>query len=506
MSDNRRQEIRNEISKSSKEQYILEEMKKLGYWPDDEVMPSLSEQLIEKESALNKELRELYQKRSAYQNPDQALALLRKERMKASREKQKETKLRKAEERKQKAEDWKKLKDQKIVYLGENVSQELNHNKTEIEKLTELQLPILKDEQELAAWLNVSVGKLRFLTFNREVSKLSHYRQFKIKKKTGGERLISAPMPQLKRAQHQVLEGLLNQLIPHEAAHGFRQQHSIVSNAKIHVGQEVIVNIDLKDFFPTVEYPRVKGFFKSLGYSGKVATVLALLCTEAPIDKVQLDGIDYFIKTGARHLPQGAPTSPAITNSLCRKMDTRIEGLAKKYNFQYTRYADDMTFSTTAPNKHLLPKLLANVRRIVKDEGFRIHPDKTRVMHKHTQQEVTGVIVNEKLNVSRKKIDKFRSLLFQIEKDGIEGKHWNGSPNLLAAIKGYANFIHSVNPVKGAPLLQRVNAILKQYKFQHEIKYPNRTLSSVEDIPATAKEVKASKDEKKKWSWWPFKK
>jgi len=170
--------------------------------------------------------------------------------------------------------------------------------------------------------------------------------------------------------------------------------------------------------------------------------------------------------------------------------------LAVKYGFTYTRYADDMTFSSSGNHQEKIPKLLANVRRIIKDEGFTIHPDKLRIMRKGVRKEVTGIVVNEKLNISRKTLDKFKTLLFQIEKDGLEGKSWNGSDNLLAAIGGYANFIQMVNPTKGAILMPRVKTILKKYEFKHEIKYPKK----VEPNEADSKVI----DKKVKKPWWKF--
>ena len=210
----------------------------------------------------------------------------------------------------------------------------------------------------------------------------------------------------------------------------------------------------------------------------------------------ELDGQSYFVQTGERHLPQGSPASPAITNLICRKMDARLQGLAKKYHFTYTRYADDMTFSAKQEHSEMIPKLLANVRRIVKDESFILHPDKLRIMKKGSRKEVTGIVVNEKLNVSRKTLDNFRALLFQIEKDGIEGKSWNGSSNLLGSIYGYANYISMVNPEKGKLLLPRVKAILKQHNFKHTIEFANKSKQGSKG------KKQSSKKEKVWWQFW----
>ena len=121
----------------------------------------------------------------------------------------------------------------------------------------------------------------------------------------------------------------------------------LFSNAKPHVGQDVVVNLDFKDFFPTLTFKRVKGAFRNLGYSEHNAIILAALCTEPDQDQVKMDGVTYFVDKGERLLPQGAPTSPILTNIICFKMDKRLEGLAKRYGFTYSRYADDLTFSAS---------------------------------------------------------------------------------------------------------------------------------------------------------------
>ena len=167
--------------------------------------------------------------------------------------------------------------------------------------------------------MGITVAALRFLSFARRVSTVSHYRRFQIPKKTGGLRPISAPMPRLKRAQHWVLTEILNKVELHPAAHGFRPGRSIVTNAAPHVGAEVVVNLDVEQFFPTVSRRRIKGVFRSLGYGEQVATILSLICSEPDVRDVELDGRLYHVARGDRTLPQGAPSSPAITNVLCRR-------------------------------------------------------------------------------------------------------------------------------------------------------------------------------------------
>lgn len=294
-------------------------------------------------------------------------------------------------------------------------------------------------------------SQLRFLAFNRKTSTVSHYVRFKIPKKTGGERLISAPMPRLKQAQYWILENILNIIPVHDAVHGFRSDRSIVTNARPHVGADVVINFDLEDFFPSVKYRRIKGLFRSFGYSEAAATILGLLCTEAELEEVELDGKTYYVANSDRHLPQGSPASPATTNIMCRRLDKRLTRMGQQWEFIYTRYADDLTFSTSVKDPRIC-NLLKNTDSIVQHEGFKINQKKTRVLRKSRQQEVTGIVVNEKLNVDRKTLKRFRATLHQIETNGIDNISWGNGDDLMASIYGFANFVAMVNPTKGEKL------------------------------------------------------
>lgn len=479
----RREEAQKRVRETSREQFILEEMQRVGFWPADQDKPTLASHLIQEETRLLQELRELNKEDRYLGDPEKVLKRIKKERMAASRKRQKETKERREQLRIEKAKAWEEKKASEIIYLGDISPKGLAHTESDRQKLSTLRLPQLDDAADLAAAMNISVGELRFLAYHKEVSTTTHYQRYYIPKKSGGKRLISAPMPRLKNIQYWVLERILYVLPIHDAAHGFVPNRSILSNARPHLQADVVVNMDLKDFFPTITFNRVKGLFRSLGYSEQISILLASICTEPSVDRVEADGTIYYVENGPRRLPQGAPSSPMLTNLICQKMDRRMAGAAQKLGFKYTRYADDMTFSGSTESYQNVGRLLGLTKHIIQEEGFDLHPDKLHVMHKNRRQEVTGIVVNKKLNVNRRNVRKFKALIFQIEKDGIEGKHWGQGANLLDSILGFAQFYASVNPEKGKPLLRRTKAIVQQYR---------------------PKKKKASQKGTEKKPWWKF--
>ena len=458
-----RQELYDLIRQTSKQEFILSEMIRLGFWSQESDNPEDPAEEIRRRGELQRQLRELQKQNRHLSNEKAVKKQLLKQRLEESRRKRQETKERNERKRQEKAQAWREKQAQEITYLGEGVSAGLNHLTNNLERLEENNLPVFETISDLASVMGTTVGQLRFLAFSRKTSTVSHYVRFKIAKKTGGERLISAPMPRLKRVQYWILDHILEKVPLHPAAHGFRRGRSIVTNAQPHVGMDVVVNLDLQDFFPSISYRRVKGLFQALGYCEAIATVLGLVCTEPTTQEVELDGQSYFIATSDRHLPQGAPTSPAITNLLCRRLDKRLANMAESQGFIYTRYADDLTFSGSGEATRHLCNLLKHSHNIVSHEGFTIHPDKTRVLRKSQQQEVTGVVVNKKLNVNRATLKRFRATLHQIEKDGLAGKNWGASGDLIAEIEGFANYVMMVNPHKGEPFVSQVKQIKKKY-------------------------------------------
>lgn len=270
------EEIRRQIREKTKDGYILEEMIRLGFWPKEGEMPVDPADEIRRRAKLKKELTALRTEDRRAHNISLQLRELKKRRLKESGERRQENKKRRLEEKKQRARDWQEKQEKDIIYLGEDVSKCLNNNLTEWNLLESNQLPVFREIEELAQALELSVRELRFLAFNRKVSKISHYRRFKLPKKSGGERSISAPRSYLKRTQNWILHNLLYKIPFHQAAHGFKPNASIITNAQVHCSCKFLINIDLENFFPTFTYKRVKGMFKSLGYSHKISTILTL--------------------------------------------------------------------------------------------------------------------------------------------------------------------------------------------------------------------------------------
>lgn len=248
------------------------------------------------------------------------------------------------------------------------------------------------------------------------------YVNFDIPKKTGGKRTITAPDKFLKKVQRRINLLLTLFFEPKPAAHGFLPHRSIVTNAKIHVGKKYVLNVDLKDFFPSIHFGRIKAVLQ-LPIFGLRAEHLAS----------ETNKIEFLFKFGLKpefaqifanfccfesKLPQGAPTSPIITNIVSQRLDYKLVKLAKECHCYYTRYADDITYS--CDKNRFKEDFLNKLDETIKSEGFMINEKKTRIQKRSVRQEVTGITVNEKLNLSRSYVRKVRAALNNWGKQGYE--------------------------------------------------------------------------------------
>lgn len=283
------------------------------------------------------------------------------------------------------------------------------------EQLKRYNLPIWKTEEDVARALGVSLRELWFFAIHRERERQPHYVTFAIPKRSGGKRLIMAPKRRLKAIQRRLLELLVEKLPVDEHAHAFRRGCSIRTGAEPHVSKRSVLKMDLKDFFPSVTLARVRGLLIAYGYSYPVATTLAVLMTEAERQPVEIEGEIFHVPVGPRHCVQGAPTSPGLCNALVLRLDHRLAGLARKHSLNYTRYADDLTLSGEL-SREQAHRLRVTVEHIVKECGFTVNADKTRLMGRCGKQTVTGVVVNQTLGLSRQDRRRLRAALHQLPK------------------------------------------------------------------------------------------
>lgn len=431
---------------------VLARMRVHGFWPAGQGLPPDPADEATARAAIEKEIDQL--RGSAIAGGvaaiEEALREERKRRWEASKLKRREgRKLTEARAAAKRA-SWRDAKKDRIVHAGVGVSSGLEGIQSNEDELRRRELPALNVANDVAASAGITIGKLRWLTFHRVGAALVHYHRYSIPKKTGGTRAISAPKAALADLQLWVLSRILGPLLVEPEAHGFVPGRSIVTNASPHVGKKVVINLDLKDFFPSVGFRRVKGLFEKLGYSEQVATILALVCTEPPRLPVDVDGKVLWVALGERMLPQGACTSPAITNLVCRRLDRRLAGLGGRWGYTYTRYADDLTFSGDGHEGVSL--LLRGVRSIVRDEGFVEHPTKTRVMRTGRRQEVTGVTVNAKTAVARDEVRVLRAILHNAAKHGMASQNREGHPNFEAHLRGRVAYVTMVDPTKAEAL------------------------------------------------------
>jgi retron-type reverse transcriptase len=311
-------------------------------------------------------------------------------------------------------------------------------------KLNQLGLPVLRTEAALAEWLGISLPRLRWFTHDKPGDTVWHYVRRTIPKRDGGERVILAPKRQLKALQRKVLRDLLAKVPLAEPAHGFRIGRSITSNAQPHAGRAVVLNLDLKDFFPSITYPRVRGLVLSLGYPFSVASALALLCTERDREAFDHDGKRYYVGVSPRALVQGAPTSPVLANLVARRLDRRLNGVAAKNGFTYTRYADDLSFSGDDPARAL--RVLDIAQRVIGEEKFAVNPAKTRLFRRSCRQVVTGLVVNDRPAVPRRLRRRLRAILHNAAKTGLAAQNREGREDFANFVSGLIGHIHAVNP------------------------------------------------------------
>lgn len=312
-------------------------------------------------------------------------------------------------------------------------------------------LPLWKSEDELAEALNITPNELRFYAIHRRAERFSQYVTFTLPKRNGGERLIMAPKRRLKELQRRLLTLLVHRLPVSEHSHGFRTGRSVKTAAQPHIGKKIVLHLDLKDFFHSVTFARVRGLLIALGYGYPVATSLTVLMTEAPRQPVEVEGTIYHVPVGPRRCVQGAPTSPGLCNAMALRMDRRLAGLAAKFGFAYSRYADDLIFSGN--DAACINKLRHLASQIIRAEGFEVNRDKTRLLRSGRCQRVTGVVVNRVMGLSRQERRRLRAMIHHLRRDQAADQPDDGR---TAYLRGKLAYLAMLNPEQALRLRARM--------------------------------------------------
>lgn len=335
---------------------------------------------------------------------------------------------------------------------------------TDAQRLRNHGLPVVEHLDDLAELLGTARDELVYLSARPTVEEPTHYTLKELPKKSGGTRLLMVPMPRLKSLQRTLNAKLISLLPVHDCVHGFRTGRDVLSSASAHVSKDVLVSMDIEDFFPSFTFRRVAGYFRSLGYGRGTCVALANLTTFRLADaSVKRSNRNAWKLASVHHhpdamrrwhpeLPQGAPTSPGIANAIARRMDKRLHALALKFGADYTRYADDLTFSGGEELAKGVGRLLMLARKIVKTEGLALNENKTRIMRKGRQQRVTGVVVNQQTNVSRRDFDKLKAILHNCIKHGPGGQNRESVPDFKEHLRGRIAHISHIGPERGRKL------------------------------------------------------
>jgi RNA-directed DNA polymerase len=330
-------------------------------------------------------------------------------------------------------------------------------------------VPRIQSVAELGGWLNLTAEELDWFgdpkCLNVRVKDatlpLQHYHYRILAKPNGGVRLIEAPKERLKALQRILLAEILDTIPAHPAAHGFVKGRSIKTFATPHAGRPVVVKMDVKNFFPSIARARVQAFFRTAGYPEAVANLLAALCTNAaprglwtkPTSNFSFDSLaEARALYTVPHLPQGAPTSPALANLLAYRVDCRLAGLAGSAGAAYTRYADDLAFSGDEAYARQAEHVSVQAAAILLEEGFTVHHRKTRIMRSGVRQQLAGQVVNVHLNVARTDFDRLKAILTNCIRLGPDSQNRGNHPSFRAHLLGRINFVTMVNAARGARL------------------------------------------------------
>lgn len=316
---------------------------------------------------------------------------------------------------------------------------------------------------DLASLLDIHPVDLGWVTSYSNTTQHYHYRRHK-KRGTSAKRLIEIPKPLLKMAQSALLKNIVETVPNHESSCAFQLGKSVFDFVNPHTNKDFSLKMDLKDFFPSITSGRVFRIFHALGYPETIAKTLTRTCTNStPIDlleKAKMPLVDRHL-FNSPHLPQGAPTSPALANLAAFRLDCRLAGLAKSEGANYTRYADDLLFSGDREFHRKAKRFHATVLAVIYDEGFLPNPRKTRFMPKSKSQRAAGLIFNEKPNVSRPEFDRLKAILSNCVRHDWESQNRESHPEFREQLLGRIQWVASSNPARG----EKLRSIFEQVKW-----------------------------------------
>lgn len=449
---------REEVRQLGKYYFEVQDMLRLGFL---KLSPAHIENLKAKLADLQKintRLQELRKELEGIEDITPIIQEIRKNRIERVRAARAIRKVEKAEEAKQRQAEILEKRKNTPSYWGDALPVGWKFDNTDTAKLESLELPVLQNLADISEMAALTREDILWLAYHRQVSDIDHYNRFQIPKRRGGSRSISAPKPKMRKMQEWILGNILTKVPIHAQAMAFRREHSIVNNAQPHLEQALVLRLDLKDFFPSITFPRVFGLFKSFGYSEGIAAVLALICTDAWRFVAKTEGKLYHVALGKRSLPQGAITSPSISNLVARRLDNRLHKLAQAMGWVYTRYADDIVFSCSQSQvgEESLKSLMGLSKKIISEEHFEINKEKTMLMRPHQRQSATGIVLNHsEPRISRRDLRNFRAFLHQVEQKGLAQMSQIIGKDAEQYGRGYWAFVNMVNPVQAQKIAEK---------------------------------------------------
>jgi RNA-directed DNA polymerase len=338
------------------------------------------------------------------------------------------------------------------------------------------EVPAIESVGALAAWFGLKLNELLWfadlkgLASRSQCPQLRHYHYQILSKPYGNLRLLEIPKARLKALQRKILTQILAKVPSHPAVHGFIKGRSIRTFIAPHQNRPIVLRMDLRDFFPSFRAARIQTLFRTVGYPEPVADLLGGICTNAvprpmwskpPFEADPAAWKEASTTYSKPHLPQGAPTSPALANACSYRVDCRLAGLAKAVGVEYTRYADDLAFSGGKEMERSVERFSTHVAAILLEEGFLVHYRKTRVMRQGVRQHLVGLVANQHMNIMRPDFDRLKATLTNCVRLGPENQNRHAHPDFRSHLEGRVGFVEMINPSRG----QRLRTLFNQIQW-----------------------------------------